>query len=319
MNNPRILAVLTIVFWSFSSLLAKLISIRSPYLLFSFSFSFAILVYLIYALRLYGTKLFFQKIKKLPIKYFILGLTGYYAVWVGNTESFIAYDSASETTILNYTWLIFTVFFSETVFHSLRGKFTLKVLIEYLGIAAAFFSIYILALEGKLNSFDFTNSKGILWGLFGGISYGFFSAYSGTIDKNQQPVFLLSAVFAGLIAMLVTTFFTTNSFSDELQNIQLSDILLAAALGILVDAFGYIMWTRSLSVARNQKLNVAKVVSIVFVLPVTSLVIISLFLKEYTIFKPYFLASLGVLIIGALLAQRSQSIAASIRKKTKKH
>ena len=199
--------------------MAKLISIKSPYLLFSLSFSFALIIYIVYAYRNYGKELF-RQFRHIPVKYFLIGLSGYYAVWVGNTESFRAFDSASETTVLNYTWLIFTVFFTETIFRR-KKQLNLKSIIEYTGVFAAFVSVYVLAVKGRWGQFDIGNVEGIFWGLFGGMAYGFFSAYSGTIPKKKQPVFLISAILSGLLAMLLTSYFTSGNLIAQAK--QLTD------------------------------------------------------------------------------------------------
>lgn len=310
-DNPKILAILTVFFWSFSSLLAKLISIKSPFLLFSISFVFALIIYILYAFKTFGNN-FIRKLKKIPAKYFFIGLSGYYAVWLGNTMSFRAYDSAAETTVLNYTWLIFTVFFAEIFFNKQKKK-NLTAIIEYLGILAAFASVFVLSVKGNVNDFEISNTKGLAWGLFGGLSYGFFSAYSSTISKENQSIFLISAISSGLIAMLITAYFFNGNLISQIKNLTLKDIALTAALGILVDALGYIMWTRSLTIARNNQISVSKIVSIIFILPVSSLIVISIFLKEYTMYKPYFLVSIFFLLIGSFLSQKSKFIANRIK------
>jgi len=314
-NKPQALAILTVLCWSFSSLLAKLISIQSPYLLFSFSFSFALIVYLIIAYKIYRKHLF-QAIRKVPFKYFLIGLCGYYAVWVGNTESFRAFNSASETTVLNYTWLIFTVFFTETIYQK-KDSISLKSSIEFLGIILGFISVFILAVQGNILSFKINNINGILWGLFGGTSYGFFSAYSSTLNKERQIIFLISSISASLLAMLITSYFTSGNIILQAQKLSWQKIGLTALLGLLVDALGYIMWTRSLSISRAKNINVSKVVSIIFILPVASLLIVSFYLQEYTIIKPYFIVCILFFLGGLVLTQRSGYVTKFIKSKPK--
>lgn len=311
LQKPKFLAILTVVFWSFSSLLAKLISLQSPYLLFSISFSFALVIYFIVAYQFYNKQLI-RILKKIPVKYFCIGLSGYYAVWVGNTESFRAFNSASETTVLNYTWLIFTVVFSEFFFRK-KKTITLKNIIEFSGIFLGFISVYTLSVQGKLLSFQVSNLKGILWGLFGGISYGFFSAYSSTLNEKKQILFLIAAITSSLIAMLITSYFKSGNIIKQIQHLSWQQLSLTALLGILVDALGYIMWTRSLTISRYKKINVSKIVSFIFLLPVTSLVIVSLFFKEITIFKPYFISSILFLLLGLVLTQKSKDLTIQLK------
>lgn len=301
MGNPRFLALLTVLFWSFSSALARAFTFSSPYLLFCLSFMFALPVYVLYAKKVYGSD-FFEKIKKIPFKYFLIGLLGYYAIWVGNTESFLAYQTASETTVLNYTWLIFTVLFTQLFFQR-KKALTTDTLTSNLGILLCFVSVYILAVEGNVASFDLSNTKGLLWGLGGGMAYGLFSAYSSVVPEKKLPAFLIAAIISSLIAMTGTAYFRSDGLLNELYGLSLSDWLLAAAMGLLVDAMGYIMWTRSLQMARIKKVSISKIASLIFILPILSLIIVSVIYNEYKIFRLYFLLSFLLLMTGILLAQ----------------
>lgn len=301
MDKPRFLAVLTVLFWSFSSMLARVLSLSAPYFLFCISFAVALFIYLVYAGYIYKKDLF-KRLRQIPAKYYFIGLLGYYAIWIGNTESFQSYDSASETTVLNYTWLIFTVFFFELIFNR-PGRFTKKTALSYLGIVFCFASVYLLAVEGNLCSFDFRNTSGLLWGLGGGISYGLFSAYSSKIPKDKHPLFLIASVSSSLIAMLATTVFQNISPDQVISEITLNDVLAALGLGILVDALGYIMWTKSLHAAIKKGINISKIASIIFVLPVLSLIIVSVSFAENLVFQKYFVVALAFLLTGIVLSQ----------------
>lgn len=301
MEKPRFLAVLTVLFWSFSSMLARMLSLSAPYFLFCISFAVALVIYLIYARCIYKKELF-KRLRQIPAKYYFIGLLGYYAIWIGNTESFQSYDSASETTVLNYTWLIFTVFFSELIFNR-PGRYTKKTALSYLGIIFCFASVYLLAVEGNLHLFDFQNTEGLLWGLGGGISYGLFSAYSSKIPKNKHPLFLIAAVSSSLIAMIFTTILQDASTAGIIYEISPKDIMAAIGLGVLVDALGYIMWTRSLREAKKKGMNISKIASVIFVLPVISLIIVSISFGENLLLRNYFIGSLALLLAGIILSQ----------------
>ncbi|MDZ7743254.1 MAG: DMT family transporter [Bacteroidota bacterium] len=306
MKSPQILAALTVVFWSFSSALARLLTFSSPYLLFCFSFAFALIIYLVYARRFYGNKLL-TKLKRVPPQYFLVGILGYYAIWLGNTESFLAYNSASETTVLNYTWLIFTVFFSQLIFNRPK-KINTNIIVGNVGVLFCFLSVYVLAVEGKVSTFNFSNVEGLLWGLMGGMAYGFFSAYSSKVKEEDQPIFLLAAVSSSLLAMMVTFVITVDSVKEAILQISLSDVFFAFALGVLVDALGYIMWTRALQNAVKLEINISKIASIIFLLPLLSLLIVAIIFKEDTIFRQYFLFSILLLLIGIAFSQKAESI-----------
>ncbi|MCF8227370.1 MAG: DMT family transporter [Bacteroidales bacterium] len=311
MKNPKILAILTVIFWSFSSALARLLTFSSPYLLFCFSFAFALVIYLIYAKRIYR-QTFWQKLRCIPPKYFLMGILGYYAIWLGNTESFLAYDSASETTVLNYTWLIFTVFFSQLIFNRPK-KISGNLIVGNVGVLFCFLSVYVLAVEGRVTTFDFTNIKGLLWGLIGGMAYGLFSAYSSKVPEEDHPLFLIAAVSSSLLAMIITFLVTVESMKQALIQISFLDVFYAFALGVLVDAFGYIMWTRSLQEAVKTGINISKIASIIFLLPLLSLVIVAIAFSEDTIFRQYFLFSILLLLIGMAFSQKAERISSYLK------
>lgn len=315
MQNPKVLAILTVIFWSFSSTFARLISLSSPYLLFCMSFVFALIIYLAYAGFLYKGD-FIRKLKRIPARYFLIGLFGYYAIWVGNTESFLSYNSASETTVLNYTWLIFTVFFSQLFFRP-PSSINARFMVGNLGVLFCFLAVYFLAVEGRIGTFDFSNTRGLFWGLAGGMAYGFFSAYSSKIPKEEHPLFLIAAISSSLLAMLATAIFRNDSFAESVLKITAFDVLIAFAMGVLVDAFGYVMWTGSLRQASKLDIDISKVASIIFFLPVLSLVIVSIVFGENTIFKDYFLFSLVFLLSGIFLSQKAELISGFITKNLK--
>lgn len=310
MNNPFKLALFTVLFWSFSSTLARLISLSSPYLLFSLSFACALVFFLIHARQLYGRKMIIM-LRKIPFRYFLIGLMGYYAIWIGNTESFLSFDSAAETTVLNYTWLVFTVFFSQTLF-SRPVKLNATVIIRNMGVLLCFISVYVLSVEGDIYSFEFKNTRGLLWGLMGGASYGLFSAYSAKIPKGDHLLFLIAAAFSSLLAMIITFVISTDSIMDTIYQITISDLLLVLAIGVLVDSLGYIMWTRSLQQAATLSISITKIASIVFILPVASLIIVYLVFGEAAILRLYFLVSLLLLICGIWFSQRAEMIDACL-------
>lgn len=303
MQKPKKLAIITVLLWSFSITLARFISLSSPYLLFSLSFACALMIFLVRAKLIYGSRLF-SKIRGIPVQYFLIGILGYYAIWLGNTKSFQSFDSAAETTVLNYTWLVFTVLFSQLIFTRPK-KLTVDVLLRNSGILLCFIAVYILAMEGNLRGFNYTNTRGILWGLSGGAAYGFFSAYSTRVPEKDHMLFLLAAVSSGLILMVFTYLISTENVKADLLEISFQDILFAFAIGVFVDALGYMTWTRALQLARLQSIDISRLASLVFVLPVTSLIIVFLVFREAAILESYFILSLMLLLAGIWLAQRA--------------
>src|SRR6266480_7385679 len=103
MNNPKVLVLLTILFWSFGSLLTRLISIDSQLLSLTVLFFFTFVFFFIYFLVQYRGH-FFASLKKIKRNYFFFGIFGYFFYYLGLVQSFHLYNNGSETTILNYTF-----------------------------------------------------------------------------------------------------------------------------------------------------------------------------------------------------------------------
>jgi drug/metabolite transporter (DMT)-like permease len=130
-----------------------------------------------------------------------------------------------------------------------------------------------------------------------------FSAYSTVVPDDEQPLFLIAAILSSLLAMFITALFASDMLVEDFLALKTTDWLLALAMGFLVDAMGYIMWVRSLHLAIIKNINVSKLASIIFILPLLSLIIVALLYKENTILNDYFIISFVILITGIWLAQ----------------
>lgn len=303
MKNPFLLAGLTIMLWSFGSYLARLISIKAEFVFLSISFAFSFLTLLVYAL-IESRSSFFGNLKNIPWIYFLIGPFGYFIYSIALNLSFREFNSASETTILNYTWPVFTVIFTQAVFKGIKSATPGVRLIEVLGVVFGFLSVFVLATNGNWADLSISNLKGLLWGLLAGASYGFFSAYSSTVPKEKQSIFLLVSVTLSLVLMgLVSIPELTHP-----RTFTITDILVVFFLGCVLNGVGYITWTRANRVAREKDINISSVASLMFILPILSLLIIAILLGETTLFEPYFILSLILVFLSMVLCQRSSAL-----------
>lgn len=303
MNNPKLLVLFTILFWSFGVFLTRLISLDSPLLNLSIQLLFLFIFFLLYSL-IYYKKRFLQKLLHVKIAYFFFGLFGYFIYYLGMFESFHSFNSASDPAILNYTFPIFTVIFRDLLFVSKMPK-TLKVkLFEYGGLSIAFLSIIIVATHGNISTLQLSNIPGLLWGLLAGISYGLFSAHSTSVRTEDQPIFFLAATF---ISFLISIYFALPDI-HAVSHLSISNLGFQAILAFVVNGLGYITWTRANRLANVMHIPISSIASLLYILPFLSLIIISYFLKETEITKSYFLLSLVILIIGTYICQKSESI-----------
>ncbi len=304
-RSPYALVVITLIPGSFGALLARLISIQSPYLLLTFSFIFTALtlgVYFYFQTKKSSAKL----LANFRWQYCFWGLFGYFAYLIPYNESFRAFGSASEATILNHTWPILTVIFSKLLFRSNKTRKSFSVgIIESLALGLGFISVMLVATEGVITNLNIVNPPGLAWGLFAGVAYGLFSAYSATIPEDRMSTFLLTGILTSLVLIMPLGIAEWNT----LHLPSLKEFGFSFLLGGLVNGIGYVSWTLALSRAKEQGIAIVKIISLIFLLPLLSQIVIAIFLGETSLFQVYFFISLALTTCGSILAQRAEQIA----------
>ena len=308
MNDPALLAIITILLWGFGAFLSRLVSMKSEFILLSLSYIFTFITMLVYFTYQHKGRLL-DLLRNLTVKDVLFGPFGYFLYSVGLMQSFRAFNSASETTILNYTWPVFTVIFSELIFKTQIEKSRIFHFVEATGIFLGLFAVIVLATKGNITTLEFLNIKGIGWGLVSGISYGVFSAYSGTITEERQSGFLLSAITTSLVLML---FFSLGEI-NLISTFAFQDVIIVFALGSLSYGVGYITWTTANRIAREKEINISSIASMMFILPILSLAIIAILLKEMKLLESYFLVSLLLVVISSVLCQKAQDLSSYIQ------
>lgn len=302
-NNPRFLVLTSILSWSFGILLMRLISIKSGLLNYTIQFFLTFLFFFFYSIFIYKKRIFL-KILHIKVAYIFFGLFGYFIYWMSLFKSFQAFNSASETGILNYTFPLFTVIFRDIFFVKPKPK-TLKVsFLEYGGLILGFVSVIIVTTHGNVVSLQFMNIPGILWGLLAGISYGIFSAYSSSVDREDMGVFFLAGTFVSLIL----AFFISLPELTHISQLTRLDYFYQLILAFIVHGVGYLTWAQANRMANILHISFSSLASLINVLPFLSLLIVSFFLKETELFKGYFLFSLILLIVSTYICQKSESI-----------
>jgi len=307
MSDKRLLPLLvasTVLILSFGGYTGRLISVHSQFVLVTLSFLFtgaALGAYFFLGSR-WGRK---QPALRWRWGFALWGPMGYFANMIANTQSFRAFGRASETVILNYTWPVFTVLFSRLLFTGQKERSGWQVrLVEGLSLAAGMASVFLLATEGEVRDFQIANLPGLLWGLAAGASYGAFSAFSSTVSEEEQPTFLLTAILTSFVFVLPFGL----SERPEVAPVTLYHVGVALAMGLLVNGISYITWTTALRLARAGRVSTPKIVAPMYLIPVLSLVIISILLGEGKIYQPYFFISVVLSLASSILARTSQKI-----------
>ena len=311
MKNPKLLVTITVFFWSFGTFLGRLISLRSQFLFLGLSFTFTLVTLAVHFSRQRRRPCRSRAASWRP-KYLFFGLFGYFFYCVALNQSFRAFGTGSEATILNYTWPLFTVIFTQGVFNREKRNGRVRV-IDALGIMAGFASVVLVASGGDLTTLALSNVAGVGWGLGAGISYGFFGAYSSTVSEEENGAFLFSAIAASWALMAVFSL----SEMHLIETLTLRDMLLVATTGCLTQGVAYITWTRANRLARERGISISSIASMTFALPLLNLIWISLFLGETTLLRPYFAMSLLLVIVSAVLCQKAEAIAGYLERGSK--
>ncbi len=308
MNNPKTLAIITILIWSFGQYFGRLISLGSAYLMLAITSFWNLSFFLLYFIVI-RRQTVRQITSFLKPAYFFFGLFGFAIYQYTSNECFRAFGNGSEPTILNYTWPLFTVLFTY-VFFPLRAKKTIIThIIETVGILVGFFSIIILATNGNIQSLTLNNIVGILWGVASGASYGLFSAYSSTVPKERQGAFLLASISTSFLFLLIRTIPDLHL----LNTLSFTDMIITLISGVVIGGIADITWTSANRLAKVQKVSITKVASMMFFLPVFAILVIAVFLHEWQIVSQwYFVASFISIFASSYICQKSEYIASKL-------
>lgn len=199
--------------------------------------------------------------------------------------------------ILNYTWPLFTGLFSILLFKVQKfDKASILVLI------LGFIGIVILGTGGSINNLVFLESKkGLILGLLAGVSYGLFSAYSSTLkDSNESALLLLFGTFLGAIGLTALSF---SRYGWDMFSISRLDLLVGLIDGLILDALGYIVWTKALSISKKKNIDITSSRSLINFLPLISIILIGIFFNDEreVILQPYYLISFILILIACLI------------------
>lgn len=284
----RLYVIISVILWAFAGTLLGMMARSNIFAILSISFlaSSVFNLIMVRSREKYRTAAFRPSFKAV-----MYGLSGYLIYNLCFGLAIIAYGNATEPTILNYTWPFFTVLF--TVLFYKRQKAGLSF---YVSTMLGFGGVILLASKGDLTSIELDRSAfGLIAGVGTGLSYGLFSAFSSSVAQAAQPKFLLLATLLSFIGMLAFAFYFHGITAFDMPA---SDFILALIYGLLLDSLGHVFWTRvqALTAERKEDLNAA--VSLVYYLPLLSLSLIAIFLKEDQLFQPFMLGAL-LLITGS--------------------
>ena len=299
-DNPTALTAVTVALWSTGAVLGKLLSESSGYLELVLGFLIAAATIVIIRMTLLRRR--FPR-KLFTVRTIAVGIVGYGLYWICYFKCFRLSDSASLPVLFNYTWPIFTVIFSHMMNSGSESPARVK-LIELGGMALGLAGIW-FAVSSGTEQFTPQLAGVIGWGLAAGASYGLFSAFSATIAKEDQLDFLLLAIVASSLFLLPFSF---DEFG-KIYQLTLRDLGLIALFGVGSEALGSLFWLQANRQARELNIDISRAASLIFFLPLLSLVIISIVFGERDLFRPGFF--IGCLFVTGCVAvcNRAREIA----------
>jgi len=300
--SARLLAGITIVVWSFAALMVKLFSTDARFLPLGLTFALSLTACGAYHIASYPRS-WWHRLARLRVLHFAFGQLGYFGYTVPLVQCFRSFDTASTPTVLNYTWPVFTVLFTNAIRRRLRSGYARRV--EAAGVLLGFAAVAVVATDGRLAGALQMNAGGVLWGLLAGMSYGVFSAFSSTVPRRSNSAFLVASTLTSLAIVAPL------SAMEWRHGAAISGAGLAAALyyGAVANGLGYITWTRANRLANEQGIPIASIASLMFVLPITSLMIVSLALGEREFLRPHFALAVLLVTAGSELCRRSERTA----------
>ncbi len=175
----------------------------------------------------------------------------------------IAQLTASTACILNYLWPIMLVLFSCLI---LKEPFTTR---KVIAMVASFLGVVVLSAGGN-DQYGAHPVLGIVGCIVAAVSYGLFSVLNKREDLDQDlcmPIYWGVTMVSGLIAGFVEGGWTMPD---------LKTWLILAWLGVMANAVGYLIW----AIALNDSKNSARIANFAFLVPVLSMLLSALILRE---------------------------------------
>lgn len=175
----------------------------------------------------------------------------------------IAQLTASTACILNYLWPIMLVLFSCLI---LKEPFTTR---KVIAMVASFLGVVVLSTGGN-DQYGAHPVLGIVGCIVAAVSYGLFSILNKREDLDQDlcmPIFWGVTMVSGLIAGFVEGGWAMPDWKTW---------LILAWLGIMANAVGYLIW----AIALNDSKNSARIANFAFLVPVLSMLLSALILRE---------------------------------------
>ena len=233
--------------------------------------------------------LFFNKLKLVKTftrrDYLRSALLGFLNPFLYYTVLLKAYSilKAQEAVTLNFIWPIMLVLLSIPILHQRIGlKSILAIIISFLGV-------FVIATEGDILGFRFTNTVGVLLASGSSVIWALFWIYN-VKDRHDEAVRL----FVNFAFGTVFIFLTILLFSD-LKIPSRNGFLGAVYVGLFELGITFLVWLKALRLSKTT----AHVTNLIYLAPFFALVWISLFVGEKILISTG--VGLVLIVVGIIL------------------
>lgn len=196
---------------------------------------------------------------------------------------------AQEAMALNYIWPITLVLLSIPI---------LKQRVSTTGFVAIFISfagVMIIATQGEILSFTFTNLYGDLLAIGSSIIWALFWIFNVKDKRDEVEKLFLNFAFALIYVVIAILIFS------EFKLPGIKGIIAFSYIGLFEMGITFILWLKALKYTESTD----KISQLIFLSPFISLIIISLIIKEPIL--PSTITGLAFIIIGIIIQQRFKS------------
>lgn len=288
MKKEYLYAGITILFWSTSSTVSKL-------LLGSFNSMQILMITSLFACVF----LFFQNLIKGNLKelkkyklndYVYITMLGILGMFLYNLFLYMGINSmqASQAFIINYLWPIMTILFACLI---LKEKMTSRKIIA---VILSFLGVVMVTFNGNFNV-ETSSLIGAGCCVLAAVSYGLFSVLNKKKSYNNY-ISMMLFYFVSFIISLAYIIIFKDWF--VLKGVELIGLLWS---GIFTSAIAYTFWAIAL-----EKGDTAKISNLAYITPFLSLVWTSLILKEE--FSLYSLLGLVVIVVGIFIQMKDEKV-----------
>jgi drug/metabolite transporter (DMT)-like permease len=160
-----------------------------------------------------------------------------------------------------------------------------------IAILISFFGTFIIATQGNLSAFRFTNPMGALLATGSSLFWAAFFVFNMK-DKREAYSKMFLNFFFGCLYIIAW-----NLFAGTLQVPPIKGLLGSVYIGIFEMGLTFVLWLTAL----NLSSTAARVSNLVYLSPFISLLLVSLFIGERILFST--MVGLAVIVAGILLQQ----------------